>query len=117
LGGGFSEIVLGDTGRAGEVAYALVRLLSQSMSEEQLKAFLKAVQNDESLAQRLKDLLDPEAVVVIAKEAGFVISAEDLRRLKDETKLSDDELAGFAGGTAYGVRNLNALKWLNFLDW
>ena len=45
------------------------------MSEEQLKAFLEAVKADAGLREQLKAAGDADAVVAIAKEAGFVISA------------------------------------------
>jgi predicted ribosomally synthesized peptide with nif11-like leader len=46
------------------------------MSEEQLKAFLEAVKADAGLQENLKAAADADAVVAIAKDAGFVISAE-----------------------------------------
>ena len=66
------------------------------MSEEQLKAFLEKVKADTSLQERLKAAADNDAVVSIAKEAGFSISADDLT--KDQYELSDEELEGVAGG-------------------
>ena len=46
------------------------------MSEEQLKAFLEKVKGDTSLQEKLK----ADAVTAIAKEAGFSISADDLKK-------------------------------------
>ena len=66
------------------------------MSEEQLKAFLEAVKADAALQEKLKAAGDAEAVVAIAKAAGFVISAEELKRA--QTELSEEELEGVAGG-------------------
>ena len=66
------------------------------MSEEQLKAFWEAVQADAGLQEKLKAAADADAVVAIAKAAGFVISAEELN--KAQAELSDEELAGVAGG-------------------
>ena len=63
------------------------------MSEEQLKAFLEKVKADTSLQEKLKAASDADAVVAIAKEAGFSISAEDYA-----SELSDEELEGAAGG-------------------
>ena len=63
------------------------------MSEEQLKAFLEKVKADTSLQEKLKAASDADAVVAIAKEAGFSISAEDYA-----SELSDEELEGVAGG-------------------
>ena len=67
------------------------------MSEEQLKAFLSKVQDDTSLQEKLKAAVDADAVTAIAKEAGFSISADDLKNAQSE--LSDEELEGVAGGT------------------
>ena len=66
------------------------------MSEEQLKAFLEKVKGDTSLEEKLKAAADANAVLAIAKEAGFSISADDLT--KDQSELSEEELEGVAGG-------------------
>ena len=67
------------------------------MSEEQLKAFLEKVKADTSLQEKLKAASDADAVVAIAKDAGFVISPGELQKL--QTDLSEQELEGVAGGT------------------
>jgi len=78
---------------------------SQAMSEEQLKAFMEAVKADSGLQEKVNGAGDDaDAVVAIAKAAGFVISAEELARAQAE--VSEDELAGVAGGgstTSLGV--------------
>ena len=67
------------------------------MSEEQLKAFMEAVKADAGLQEKVNGAGDDaDAVVAIAKVAGFVISAEELARA--EAEVSEDELAGVAGG-------------------
>jgi predicted ribosomally synthesized peptide with nif11-like leader len=66
------------------------------MSEEQLKAFTEKVQGDTSLQEKLKAAADANAVAAIAKEAGFMISADDLANAQSE--LSEAELEGVAGG-------------------
>ena len=66
------------------------------MSEEQLKAFIEKVKADTSIQEKLKAAADANAVLAIAKEAGFSISAEDLN--KAQTELSEQELEGAAGG-------------------
>ena len=66
------------------------------MSEEQLKAFLEKVKADTSLQEKLKAAADNDAVVAIAKEAGFSISADELDAQSRE--LSGEELEGVAGG-------------------
>ena len=70
------------------------------MSEEQLKAFLEAVKADAALQEKLKAAgdadADADAVVTIAKAAGFIISAEELKSAQAE--VSEEELEGVAGG-------------------
>ena len=62
------------------------------MSEEQLKAFLEKVKGDTSLQEKLKAADNWEAVVGIANEAGFSVSADDLKNAQSE--VSDGELEG-----------------------
>jgi len=71
------------------------------MSEEQLKAFLEKVKADTSLQEKLKAAADSDAVLAIAKEAGFSISADDLKNAQSE--VSDEELEGAAGGGLFGL--------------
>ena len=66
------------------------------MSEEQLKAFLEAVKADAGLQEQLEAAADADAVVAIAKAAGFVISVDTLKQPQSE--LSEEELEGVAGG-------------------
>ena len=67
------------------------------MSEEQLKAFLEAVKADAGLQEKLNAAADADAVVAIAKEVGFMISADELQQVVGE-ELIDEELEGVAGG-------------------
>ena len=67
------------------------------MSEEQLKAFLEKVKADTSLQEKLKAAADSDAVLAIAKEAGFSISADEFTKAQS-TELSDEELESVAGG-------------------
>ena len=67
------------------------------MSEEQLKAFMEAVKADAGLQEKLNVATDADAVVAIAKEAGFSISADDVK--KAQAEVSDEELENAAGGT------------------
>ena len=66
------------------------------MSEEQLKAFLEKVKGDSTLQEKLKAASNPDAVVEIAKDAGFVISPGELQ--KSQAELSEAELEVIAGG-------------------
>ena len=65
------------------------------MSEEQLKAFLEKVKADTTLQEKLKAAADVDAALAIAKESGFLISADDVRN-----SLLDDELERAAGGNS-----------------
>ena len=79
------------------------------MSEEQLKSFLEKVKADTSLREKLKGAADADAALAITKEAGFMISADELKAFSE---LSVEELENVAGGgtdvnhcyfaTAYG---------------
>ena len=70
-----------------------------AMSEEQLAALLAKLKDDEGLQEKLKGASDLDAVLVIAKDAGFDISKADwLRYQAKQTIISDEELEGIAGG-------------------
>ena len=66
------------------------------MSEEQLKAFLEKVKGDTSLQEKLKAATDADAVLAIAKAAGFMISADELKKAR--SVVSEEELESVAGG-------------------
>ncbi len=76
-----------------------------AMSEEQLKAFMEAVKADAGLQEKLKAATDSDAVVAIAKTAGFVISAEEFQRAQAE--ISEQELEGVAGGASIRCQGSN----------
>ena len=69
------------------------------MSEEQLKAFTNAIKADTTLQEKLKGATDADAVVAIAKDAGFIISTDDLPNAQSE--LSEEELEIAGGGCNY----------------
>tara|TARA_Y100000589_G_C27028657_1_gene578050 strand:+ start:379 stop:639 length:261 start_codon:yes stop_codon:yes gene_type:complete len=71
------------------------------MSEDQLKAFLEKVKVETSLQEKLKVAADSDAVLAIAKEAGFFVSADDLKNAQSE--LSAEELEVVAGGRHSGT--------------
>ncbi len=62
------------------------------MSEEQLKAFVEAVKADAGLQEKLKTAGDVDAVVAIAKVAGFAVTADELKKV--QSKISDENLKG-----------------------
>jgi predicted ribosomally synthesized peptide with nif11-like leader len=70
------------------------------MSEEQLAALLAKLKDDAGLQEKLKGAADLDAVLAIAKDAGFEISkAAWLRYQANQTlELSDEELERVAGG-------------------
>ena len=69
------------------------------MSEAQLQAFLEKAKGDTSLQSKLSAAADADAVVVIAKDAGFIFSADELRSLPSSTpEVSDMELETISGG-------------------
>ena len=78
------------------------------MSEKQLKSFLEKVKGDTSLQEKLKGAADADAALAIAKDAGFIISIDDLS-ITQISELSDEELETVAGG-----RNptLDIMSWL-----
>ena len=88
----------------------------RAMSAEQLAAFWEAVEGDTSLQEKLSTSTDGEidtpieaaAVVAIAKDAGFTITAADLLRADAQAilELNDDELEKVAGGLVnLGIRD------------
>ena len=85
------------------------------MSEEQLKAFLEKVKADTSLQEKLDGAADSDALVEIAKEAGFSITAEDMQ--SPTVELSDVELEGAAGVDVLATRLYNpyisCIRWCN----
>jgi predicted ribosomally synthesized peptide with nif11-like leader len=100
----------------------------QAMSQKQIKGFLEAVQADVSLQEKLQaisstsgedqSVTDDEyddAIFAVAKEAGFIISAENLQKLRTELELiennenndgelTDEQLEAVAGGAAFGFK-------------
>ena len=78
------------------------------MPEEQLKAFLEKVKGDTSLQEQLKAAANADAVVAIAKNAGFIISGKDLTNLPS-ANLTEADLEGVAGGGATGLGGTNCM--------
>ena len=82
------------------------------MSEEQLKAFLEKVKSDTELQNKLNGAADADTVMEIAKEAGFLIAAEDIQSMQSAVRgreLSDADLEGVASGdnwASFGCQNL-----------
>jgi predicted ribosomally synthesized peptide with nif11-like leader len=70
------------------------------MSADQLSALLAKLKDDGGLQEKLKVAADLDAVVALAKEAGFDISKADWIKYQAEQtlELSDEELERVAGG-------------------
>ena len=64
--------------------------------QNQLQAFLAALSEDVSLQVSLRAAADLDAVVAIARDAGFVITVEQITQLQSD--LSDSELSAITGG-------------------
>ena len=85
-----------------------------AMSEEQLAALIAKLKDDEGFQEKLKGAADLDAVLVIAKEAGFDVSKADWLRYqaKQTIELSEEELEGVAGGADTGKGFLNCYSWV-----
>ena len=78
-------------------------LAVSAMSEEQLSALLAKLMEDAGLQEKLEGAAGLDAAMAIAKEAGFVISAEELQ--KAQAELSEvRELESVAGGQSIDIR-------------
>ena len=74
------------------------------MSGQQFNAFLEAIEANEGLQEKLQAAADVDAVVAIAKDAGFTISADDLKRVQAEVSEDVlDETLEQANGGAWGA--------------
>jgi predicted ribosomally synthesized peptide with nif11-like leader len=79
------------------------------MSEEQLSALLGKLKEDAVLRDQLTASTDLDAAVALAKQAGFDVSKADWleHQASQAMELSDEELAGVAGG---GASDIEAYK-------
>ena len=66
------------------------------MLESQFNAFLEAVKSDAGLQEKIKAATDADAVVAIARSAGFMSSVDDMNKAQSEIPL--DELEAVTGG-------------------
>ena len=65
---------------------------------DNMKNFLEEASKDQEFIEKLKKAKTPEAVIAMAKEKGFALTAEDLNKKAPSGELSDDELEAVAGG-------------------
>ena len=75
----------------------------KSISSDQLKAFMDAVNANSALQEQLRSATDAQAVAAIAKVAGFEISAKDIPFNQQSSSLLDKEPEGVAGGGTSGA--------------
>ena len=70
------------------------------MSQEQLTFLLVKLREDAGLREKLQGAGDLDSAVALAKEAGFDVSKADWLKYQAQKtmELSDEELAGVAGG-------------------
>jgi predicted ribosomally synthesized peptide with nif11-like leader len=68
------------------------------MSQEQLSALLSKLEKDTEFQEKLKGAADLDSAVSMAQEAGFDVSKEDWLKYQSTQELSDDDVAGIAGG-------------------
>ena len=73
------------------------------------KSFLEEAARDKELLEKIKNAATTEAVIALAAEKGFALTAEDLKPAAGE--LSDDDLDGVAGGTG-NTTPLEGVAWL-----
>ncbi|MEA5475964.1 Nif11-like leader peptide family RiPP precursor [Synechococcus sp. CCY9201] len=74
------------------------------MSEEQFQAFIKVLDVDRVMQERLDSAVDLDSAVAIATEAGFAVSRAEMLNYQAQhpqgtQELSDEDLGGVAGGS------------------
>ncbi len=62
---------------------------------------MEAVKADAGLQEKLKAAADSDEVVAIAKEAGFILTADELER--SQAEISEEVLEGVNGGAERGI--------------
>ena len=67
---------------------------------DNLKKFLEAASSDADLAEKVNSAQTLDAVISLAKEKGFVLTAEELQPDSSARELDDDEVEAVAGGKA-----------------
>ena len=82
---------------------------------ENMKRFLEEAEKDAAFAEKLEAAESPEALLALAAEKGFTLTAEDLAAEETAGELSDDELDDVAGGAA--VQKLYVRLKLRFPLW
>ena len=70
---------------------------------ETMRKFMEEVEKDAALAEALGKAETPEAVIALAAEKGFALTAEELKADESGCELEDDELDDVAGGLFWGA--------------
>ena len=65
---------------------------------EKAKEFMAAMEQDEELMNRMKEAQSVEQALEIAKEKGYVLTAEDFTPPGEAEEINEDELQAVAGG-------------------
>ena len=65
---------------------------------DNMRKFLEAVSQDRELTEKLNKAETPEAIVALAAEKGFALTAEDLKPEERTGEVSDEELDTVTGG-------------------
>ena len=77
------------------------------MSQDQLNGFVEALKADSSQLDKVNSAKDTDAVLAIAKDLGFSITAEELENLIEknmddsEVELTVEQLEAVAGGAGF----------------
>ena len=69
---------------------------------ENMKKFLEEASKDKEYLEKVNKAETPEAVIALAAEKGFTLTAEDLKPDQPTGELNEDELDAVAGGKACG---------------
>ena len=81
--------------------------VSKKMSQDQLNGFVEALKADSSQLDKVNSAKDTDAVLAIAKDLGFSITAEELENLIEknmddsEVELTVEQLEAVAGGAGF----------------
>ena len=67
---------------------------------DNLKKFLEEASKDQEFIEKVNGTHAPEALIALAAEKGFALTAEDLKPDQPTGELSEDELDAVAGGSA-----------------
>ena len=90
------------------MAYKIILDYFLAMSEDQLLALLAKVKDNVVLEDKLNCAADLDAVVALAKQAGFDVSKADwlMYQAQQTLELSNEELEGVAGGSTKWLQRI-----------